>query len=962
MLIDINNLKTSVEQLTGNFQFQLDLLGYPSKQESQLVLPAHYSSNSLIYSTNWNQSAPTSVMGLGWTLGGDYIVVDLNNSGSESSNQYYLSIGGTLNPLVMVSEAGEITEYKTLAYQFWKITYNSTEQAWYVIKENGSVDVFGGEGLSGNAVQNVLVWGNWVGASINGKRQRLIPIMWNINRRIDRFGNKTTFEYEQVLMSVSDQPPEPDPRGEGLTTPYQYAQASYLIAMVGPLQDRIELNYEDKVKDEYQDPHANPVPPNGFQDRFETKYLSSIDYYARGEGQATFTTRFIYSIANGSTAFVGEGQLSKRLLMGISVETENQPVSPPLEFSYYGQLQADGVNSSHVYDESTQALYGGMKRIIAPEGGELEINYAQIEPILSEVDVSVAAPQKEGYQFSQPKIDMQDEFTVVSWYGEQEGTANPIVWVDVFSWAGRWLKVKVLELPITSTENYAAGGTLTSQDFFVVSYAGQVNLFHKNANLPNAWVSSIQPYNSSSNVEARFLNFTGTPQIETCDRFVAIYDETSHVLTQYTFNGVQWLQSASTTPTAGTFTKITAQSNTVMVVSQSDQITHIQVQYLTPNLGWRSIQGTVETNLVSVDQLELFAGVNYFVLLQAAHTGAGKNVDYVVITFDSAMSSMESVVVLQDFVAASASPTIPVIFDSVFQVGNNVLRFDGDQWHRVNLAEFNLPEGAVVNSLSLGAMHVVRVLKLSNGTDYQFDFFEYSPTQNTWGTIGESYIGTDAAAVSHTAAAGAFGSNYVLVANALRNVSPGGSATTSFTLPADLSLEDKATATISHSRFLVYQNGNNLNAVSLRNGGVVSETPMQLVGESAFIPDYDSDHLLSRNSILSYTGAWGDAASIMRLRRVSENRLGGQNVQYVVDTTTLNTGYQLLVNAYEFDATTAVMAPNSESILANKVTHIDRGSNEQGSPYGSTQTYMYNGLSAAEPLRWPIHRRLQLTM
>jgi len=97
-----DSLKNSVNLFRGDVNFQKTLVTLPGKfgdNTLQVQVNILYESNVSQQVSTWNLEAPTSVLGLGWTLSGESISATSNGALSQSSLQYAYQSGGTSNQL-----------------------------------------------------------------------------------------------------------------------------------------------------------------------------------------------------------------------------------------------------------------------------------------------------------------------------------------------------------------------------------------------------------------------------------------------------------------------------------------------------------------------------------------------------------------------------------------------------------------------------------------------------------------------------------------------------------------------------------------------------------------------------------------------------------------------------------------------------------------------------------------------
>jgi large repetitive protein len=178
--------------------------------------------------------------------------------------------------------------YQLAGYRFWKIIYYPKYDRWAVTSDAGQTMSFGGLGVAdannwktsaGNSIEWGVRWVNragkaiWVGSSAQTEGQQQYALVWNIAKVYNVWGDSISYTYLQQQQQV----------GAGGKP---YTKACYLHSVTDAFGRKAVFNYENKLWSdatassprEYADPHK-AVPsdtPNGFQDRYETKYLDSI--------------------------------------------------------------------------------------------------------------------------------------------------------------------------------------------------------------------------------------------------------------------------------------------------------------------------------------------------------------------------------------------------------------------------------------------------------------------------------------------------------------------------------------------------------------------------------------------------------------------------------------------------------------------------------------------------------------
>ncbi len=320
--------QNSVNLYSGDVNLPINLLSIAGRGGLNTNVSAFYNSNIQNQRDVWALEAPTSILGLGWSMDYERIVVDHKNTGTVHDDDFYLISGGSNNELIMTSSTGAtngVKTFETKNYQFWKITYYKSDERWEIIKEDGITYVYGGGKVlssdnwnytsDGNSIQWGVKWGNWIGSSSRTQGQSQHAIAWNLSKVKNIWGDELTYEYLAVEEKVG-RFGQPD-----LVEPKQHTKASYLQKITTPEGKIVEFIYGEKTSDEYTDPHQELTIPYG-------RYID-----VTGESQV------IEGEINTWTAVVGNAA---------------PPVSYQWEYQYVGQ---SGWISEGVNEELTRSFY-----------------------------------------------------------------------------------------------------------------------------------------------------------------------------------------------------------------------------------------------------------------------------------------------------------------------------------------------------------------------------------------------------------------------------------------------------------------------------------------------------------------------------------------------------------------------------------------------------------------------------
>ncbi|MBI5653742.1 MAG: hypothetical protein HZC40_25330 [Chloroflexi bacterium] len=130
------------------------------------------------------ESAQMSLVGAGWALTTNYIARNTRSTFDSSDDIFKLVLNGAGYELVR--DATDTTVYHTWSKQYWRITYNATNDRWLVITEDGTQYQYGYSANS-RAVQ----WRR--DGDPNHTRQETYA--WHLEKAIDPHANEIAFTY-----------------------------------------------------------------------------------------------------------------------------------------------------------------------------------------------------------------------------------------------------------------------------------------------------------------------------------------------------------------------------------------------------------------------------------------------------------------------------------------------------------------------------------------------------------------------------------------------------------------------------------------------------------------------------------------------------------------------------------------------------------------------------------------------
>uniref|UniRef100_A0A6I8U0Q3 Tox-SGS domain-containing protein n=1 Tax=Aedes aegypti TaxID=7159 RepID=A0A6I8U0Q3_AEDAE len=318
--LDWSTILDSVDRNTGKPNFRLPLIDL-SKYSSNLKLDIFYDGNSKV----------SDILGVGWSLPQNFIILDHQSSVFPEYEKYYLVTQGFPQKLVYDSanSTDDIDWFKIsestsdVQIRHWK-----TEEKWEITNK-GIKQIFGRtENSQIDSVGRDLVWENWRGKGSSFTGQKQLATSWYLVEVCDQDGNMIHYRYDSVNAAVST--------GNGFT------QEVYLQSISDNMGNQIFLIYSNKDRTEYKALPLRDKDGNLNINRLQTRYLSGCkvvcSYYQQDivlaynvESGKRYLTRVIQEGDTGKPIlqFIYEEIASSKLLSSIIL-----PTAATFEFSY----------------------------------------------------------------------------------------------------------------------------------------------------------------------------------------------------------------------------------------------------------------------------------------------------------------------------------------------------------------------------------------------------------------------------------------------------------------------------------------------------------------------------------------------------------------------------------------------------------------------------------------------------
>lgn len=929
-MVTADDLLNAVDTLTGHVSFSIPLVELPGRNGLDLKIAATYSGSVWKSASTWNLDAPTGVLGLGWNLALPRVFAVFGQSAAPEAAQYYLSWRGSVQRLWCTGPSGNGWSFGTSGNDPWQIVYQPGTEIWSVIDEDGVTHIFGDRSSGRNTVAHTVCWGNWVGASANLQAQQTIASGWLLNRSQNRFGDSIVYTYGATNVAVSGA------QGEAFT------QSVVLLGVVAVDGSQVLFTYGQKQAGELQNPHTNPLPPNAYQDPLNPLFLDHIAVQS-STGSALFTLQCSYP-----AALLGPENFGKRLLSSVQQVAPDGLTRPPLQLSYFGQNQQDGVSPSQPFNATTHALYGSVAAVTLIDGGVVTFSYAQtgtLQYAARQLALVSPAPGP-----TQPLFYFEDNYLVATWLGSDNNC-----WVVAYTWNGRWIAQQLATVPVGGATGYAAVQVVTSQTGFALWGGGRLYLFYPDPMNQGSWIAPSavpsQPYYTPT------FNTGETAVLASGDGFAGIMGLTSGKLYLYRWLGLAWTSDAMI-PISGSVLTLAARDGVLVVLSAPSAAAPANVWLYRRDMAgnWETSQSNISLGTTLPASISLVMGGSFAAYMGVRTIGANQQVQYAALWWSADLTAVQSAVWPAIMVAAGTVPAPPLVAGDVIAVGNVLYRFDGAQWNDFNLGAVTYPNesGAVA---SIGADVAVRRITSTTGGQTTYEVSSYNPNTAAW-AVTTSNASSALLAIAAPRTRESI-SNYAVSAGAVQYRQPNGVWAAGQALPGTFSVADLATMQLLVSDYLIYQQGTGTPGVQtllylLQNGATTSQTPISLANQQIAVPEDTRNMLVGRRAFLTYTGTFGNPSSVLTLYRPVNLDAVSAQTAYVVASVIADNGYSGIAGyaaqiqrGFIYNGNGATISADGILPLFNMASTMP-GTDGSTTLNGSTVVYRFNGLTSAE--------------
>ena len=937
-------LGNSVNLFTGDVALPIPLVSLPGRDGLGVAVSASYSSNTERALQTWNVEAPTGILGLGWSLGFDRIIVDPRGTGTRSDDEYYFAGGGSTQPLVEQDPPQSATYrlFRTRTQPNWEFHYTESSEQWLVYRDDGIVLEFGNKNSGRNTVAWGIRWENYLGPAFDVVGQEHYALAWNLSQVTNLFGESVRYAYIADERKLG--------QGSGSGAGLSFTEASYLQRIESADGRAIEFVYGDKCdgngqgdcqnvgsRAEFMDPHIESNEPDAYQERYERRFLQRLDAKA-ATGDVLFHVDFSYD-------FTGAGELAKRRLGSITHRVPNGETLPPLEFEY---KRPNATNPS------------ALRLVRTPNGAEAAYTYTTTVPGKGDLELTVNRPS--GYN-GEPRIWHGTDYVVIGWHKPISGQTDKVR-IEVYQWVAGWVggpigsdidaEQKDYGFPVGERQNYEV---FLENDFFAVvnhfyeplsegsSTVTTARLYYKNRDASGAWIKS-----GGYRIDA---DDRSSISVATGDQFFAYTCKRTGDLGVFTWTGTQW----SSERFDWEYPKTTMWDRFLLAGRGNYLIVHhykrgvpeeAYIHHVDGRGNWARGDNFLpeEFALDNISEFSWQAGDTY--AIAAGNFDIDGDYSERLFYWDESFQDVQHI----DTGSLDDSDGSPVSYPlgSLAAVkGRNGGTPEVELRHRNGLGWASASRGYSSGGLGGFSGGPGFVVSGAPGNPEQISNHTYDPTN-------DEFITATGASVPNASLGVAAGYNYYLYFRFHDSSEPvyvkvrqrnGNWA--SYTLPLGYHTERVFT---NPTFFLVesypYQTSR---AYYLRNGqvdtdaytnfsravsnGSLAGQPIRAAGPNSF-------------STYCCSSEIADASQIT-IRRVVDGKSTGTREDHPVASVTIDDGFQEQVTAFDYTPTSATYDPSGTVAQYNQVETYVGGLGSNGKPlYGSTETFFFNGLPSDE--------------
>jgi len=914
----VSSIPNSVNLFRGDVNLPLELISLPGRGDLDVKVAIMYQSNIQNLVDTWNLEAPTGILGLGWNMPHEMIVIDNKNTGSSYDNEYYLVSGGGGNRLHQdgVTKDGA-WNFETEDHKPWKINYYPKSEEWVIVKENGVKQIYGGKD-NHNHIHWGVKWGgrdgNWIDSSINTSGQKKFAEAWNLREICNTWGEKVTFDYEVELESIGD-------GGK------KYTRACYLKQITALDGRTVNFVYKDKQYDErvkeYEIPHQYTRQPDihAYQDRYETKFLDSIEVRAESDS-LLFSVKFDYELKNVSLND-DDVDFSKRYLIGITQKNDAGESLPGYRFQYYTEKQ----------DIRENIHRGALKTITYPAGAIATFTYEK-------QNLAGTSHKTTIYGKGIPRVWFGGDYVVVAYYDHSQGNLD----VRVYSWNGNWISY---EQSISGKLDIDSLQVATQRDFFALSFKAnsemRVYLFHQEMGRFGKWRYEHKDLSLASRDAQTHLAVgsdfvvacaSGSPQLGlyVWNQQSKLWDERSQ--------GISINKGNYAVAAFGNYFTIgvydTATKRCELILYYQDKIRKL---WYSRDIGTIS---TVEQDPKGNPYLNWSLN-NHSATATFIKKLGGSNIDYEVqvyqwnADFDIQQPLSHSYSISQKDVDLKEPFNYAITTGSLVANLYHLWRYNGSKW-----VESNLEVGKEVSKFAYGS-------DLAIASSSYSTIKAYNAHEDRWGF---PYINDDWSRDEyHPTVSG----DFITMGNAIFYRDNQGRLNKVGSLPSGI----KPDSIINRAPYYIAceNNDGGVQVRFLKNGKVVKTNgdvvKTELLESRIYVDDQNSKgksgtQLAGFNAFVTYDGNDFSQASRLNLYYVAHESIKDEFVDLPVVKVTIDDGYHKSYTSYGYDKSKIVVDHQGRTTHYSHVTVAQGSENVKETPFGKTEYFFFNGLAAKE--------------
>ncbi|CAF2187707.1 unnamed protein product [Rotaria magnacalcarata] len=174
------------------------------------------------------------------------------------------------------------------------IIYNSDIQCWQLKTPEGGKRLYGGNAT--DAIAWTIGWNNWLGIGSNKENQKRYSVRWHLKEIHGLHDEKIVYNYENVLRKTGNQ---------------SFTQSIYLKSISDNYNNIVQLNYEKRCLEEYEEPVLNDAEGNILLSPTFGHYLKTLQITTPVNIQ---TIEFKYELRNNIRLLVALSQFEESVL------------------------------------------------------------------------------------------------------------------------------------------------------------------------------------------------------------------------------------------------------------------------------------------------------------------------------------------------------------------------------------------------------------------------------------------------------------------------------------------------------------------------------------------------------------------------------------------------------------------------------------------------------------------------